>query len=212
MPASGRSHAVRITALALAGVVNLLFLSLWLFSRAHITPEVVATAMIWITAPLPNRLLSKPPPSRNPRTPSASRTPVPIAIAPAPAQSTAITVPLIDWYAEGQRSARNAFKDKVQEKPGPSLDSKPQALVLPDTSNQPHKFGDDEHREGGENLFWINETCYYSNKPTESMFGVTPWLKLPTCKARSMSERRSEASAADLENAAKPDYLDRPLP
>jgi hypothetical protein len=212
MPASGRSHAVRITALALAIAVNVLFLTLWLFSRARTTPDVVVTAMIWITAPLPNRLSPKPPPGRNLRTPSTARRPVPIAVAPAPAPSTAITVPLIDWYAEGQRSARNAFKDEVREKPGPSLDSKPQALVLPDASSQPHKFGDDEHREGGENLFWINETCYYSNKPTESMFGVTPWLKLPTCKARSMSERRSEASAADLEKAARPDYLDRPLP
>jgi hypothetical protein len=212
MLAQGRSHAVRITALALAGAVNVLFMSLWLFSRPRIAPEAVVTAMIWITAPLPNRLLRKPPPSRNSRTRSTARMPVPIVVAPAPAKSTAITVPLIDWYAEGQRSARNAFKGKVQEKPGPSLDSKPRVLVLPDTSSQPHKVGDDEHREGGENLFWINESCYYSNKPTESMFGVTPWLKLPTCKTSGMAERRSEASAADLEKTAKPDYLERPLP
>jgi hypothetical protein len=209
MPASGRSYAVRITALALAGVVNVLFLSLWLFSRARITPEVVVTAMIWITAPLPNRLSPKPPPSRNLRTRSTARMPVPIVVAPAPAKSTAITVPLIDWYAEGQRSARNAFKDEVHDKPEPSLDSKPQALVLPDKSNLPHKSGDTEHFEGGEVITWVNERCYYRNRAPPESFGAMPQR---ICKVRSMSERRSEAMAAELEKAAKPDYLNRPLP
>ena len=59
--------------------------------------------------------------------------------------------------------------------------------MLPDKSNLPHKFGDEEHLEGGEILTWINERCYYSSKPTESMFGGPPRLKLPTCKTRSMS-------------------------
>ena len=43
---------------------------------------------------------------------------------------------------------RNTFKDEVREKPAPSLDSKPAALVLPDKSKQPHKAGDTEHFEG----------------------------------------------------------------
>ena len=67
---------------------------------------------------------------------------------PAPAQDTAITLPPIDWDAEGARSVRDVFRDEVPGIPKPSLDSKPQALVLPDTSNLPHKAGDTEHFEG----------------------------------------------------------------
>ena len=213
MPAEKRGPVVRITALALAGAVNLLFLSLWVFSRAHVSPEAMVTAMIWMTTPLPIPALPRPP-GQEPRAPSRVRTPLPIppATEPGPTQSTAITVAPIDWYAEGQRSARNAYKDDVREKPEPSLHSKPQALVLPDRSNQPHKLGDSEHREGGEIITWINETCFYSYKPAESMYVGPPRLKLPICKTRSMAARRSEAMAAELEKDAKPDYLSRPLP
>jgi hypothetical protein len=209
MLASGRSHAVRITALALAAAVNLLFLSLWLFSRAHIEPEAVVTAMIWITAPLPARSLTRPPLGQKSRA-SSRRTPNPTAPAPAPEQSTAITIAPIDWHAEGARSARNAYKDTARENPEPLLDSKPKILVLPDKSNLPHKKGDTEKFEGGEVITWINERCYYTNRPGPmTTFGGA---SQKVCKVRSMAERRSEAMAAELEKAVKPDYLSRPLP
>lgn len=210
------NHAVRATALALAAAVNALFLSLWLISRVDPVRESVVQAMIWISASQPP--LPPPPPVPNePRVPSAVRFPLPALITPTPEQSTAITVPPIDWYAEGLRSARNAFPDEVREKPAPSLDSKPQALVLPDKSRQPHKFGDVEHYEGGEIITWINETCFISNKPSEGGFGglsdrsIAPRLKVPTCKARSMARRRGEAAAKALEEL-KPGYLRRSLP
>jgi hypothetical protein len=208
MPATARCPAHRITALALACAVNALFLSLWLFSRARIAPEAVATAMIWMTAPLqrpplPQSLV------RESRAASAARIPVPIIESPVPELSTAITVPPIDWYAEGARSAREVFKDQLRETPEPSLDSKPQALVLPDRSNLPHKAGDTEHFEGGEVITWVNERCYYSNRPSAISFGGA---SQKVCKTRSMSQRRSEARAAEMEKAIKPDYLDRPLP
>jgi hypothetical protein len=208
MPAR-RSHAVRITALALAGAVNLLFLSLWLFSRVHPVSEAAIAAMIWITAPLPPRPSSRPPAQRKLRALSSLRPPMPIAQPPAPAPDTTITVPPIDWYAEGARSARNAFKDEMREKPAPSLDSKPQVLVLPDKSNMPHKAGDTEHFEGGEVITWVNERCYYTNRPAAILFGGASQR---VCKVRSMAERRSEAMARELEKAVKPDSLGRPLP
>jgi len=208
MPANRRSHAVRITALALAGAVNLLFLSLWLLSRAHVAPEAAIAAMIWITAPLASAPLPKPTPQRNSRAPIA-RTPLPIET-PAPTPpSSAITIPPIDWYAEGARSARNTFRDEVREKPAPSLDSKPVTLVLPDKSKQPHKAGDTEHFEGGEVITWVNERCYFSNRPGPTGFGGE---SKKVCKVRSMAARRSEAMAAELEKDAKPEYLSRPLP
>lgn len=209
------NHAVRATAFALAAAVNALFLSLWLVSRVDPVRESVVQAMIWISA---SRPLPPPPPVPNePRVPSAVRVPLPPIIAPTPEQSTAITVPPIDWYAEGLRSARNAFPGEVREKPAPSLDSKPQALVLPDKSRQPHKYGDEEHLEGGEIITWMNETCYVSHRPAEGGFGGlsdysrAPHLKVWTCKRRSMKERRGEAAAKALEEF-KPDYLRRPLP
>lgn len=208
MPAK-RSHAVRITALALAGAVNLLFLSLWLLSRAHVAPEAAITAMIWITAPLAPRTTPKTP-RQQPRAPFTVRAPSPLVTpSTTPAPITAITVPPIDWYAEGARSARNAFRDEVREKPAPSLDSKPVALVLPDKSKQPHKAGDTEHFEGGEVITWINERCYFSNRPAPVGFGGE---SKKVCKVRSMAARRSEAMAAELEKDAKPEYLSRPLP
>lgn len=208
-----KNHAIRAIALVLAVVVNALFLSLWLLSRVDPVRESVVQAMIWISAPRP---LPAPPVPNEPRAASAVRVPLPIVVTPAPEQSTAITIPPIDWYAEAARSARNAFPDEVGEKPAPSLDSRPQALVLPDKSKQPHKFGDEEHLEGGEIITWMNETCYVSNKLTEGFGGLSdrsraPQLKVWTCKRRSMKERRGEAAAKALEEL-KPGYLRRPLP
>jgi hypothetical protein len=76
-------------------------------------------------------------------------------------------------------------------------------------SNMPHKAGDTEHFDGGEVITWVNERCYYTNRPGPIGFGGT---SQKVCKTRSMAERRSEAFAAELEKAAKPNYLSRPLP
>ena len=197
-----------MTALALAGAVNLLFLSLWLLSRAHVAPEAAITAMIWITTPLAPRTSPKTTSEQKSRTPFA-RTPPPVVEASAPVPGTAITVPPIDWYAESARAARNAFSDEVREKPAPSLDSKPVALVLPDKSKQPHKAGDTEHFEGGEVITWLNERCYVSNRPGPVGFGGE---SKKVCKVRSMAARRIVALAAELEKDVKPEYLSRPLP
>jgi hypothetical protein len=214
MPATERSHTHRITALALACAVNALFLSLWLFSRARVSPEAVATAMIWVTTQLPRPSSPAPRPRKEQksRATSSMRMPVPIVESRAPGRSTAITVPPVDWYAEGALSVSGLFRDEARQRPDPSLDSKPQALVLPDSSNRPHKPGDSEQFEGGVVITWINETCYYRSEPLENMMGDPHKLKLPTCKARSMWEREVEKRAAELEKTAKPDYLSRPLP
>jgi hypothetical protein len=201
MRAKNRTHA-RIAALALAGAVNALFVSVWLLSRAQVAPVSAVTAMIWLTAPMPLRPLPKPSPQQKARAPSGARIPLPAA-SPAPAlvPDTTISVPPIDWDAEGARSAGNL---EVGEKPGPALDSKPQALVLPDKSNLPHKAGDTEHFEGGQLITWINEVCYYTSRPGPMNFGGE---SRKVCKVRSMNDRRSEALAAELESAVKPKYL-----
>jgi hypothetical protein len=207
MPAKDRTHAVRITALALAGAVNVLFVSLWLLSRAQVAPVAAVTAMIWLTAPMPSPSLPKPFPRQEERERSRVRT-LPIAPpAPALVSDTAISVSPIDWDAEGARSARN-LRDEGREKPGPALDSKPRVLVLPDQSNLLPQAGDTEHFEGGEVITWVNEVCYYTNQPGPMNFGGE---SRKVCKVRSMHERRSEALAAELEKAVTPDYLTRPL-
>jgi hypothetical protein len=76
--------------------------------------------------------------------------------------------------------------------------------VLPDTSKQPHRAGDTEHREGGVVITWLNERCYHAADPLVATRIV--------CKVRSMSERRSEELAEALERTVKPKYLSRPLP
>jgi hypothetical protein len=206
MRAFTRSHWVRITALALAGAVNLLFLSLWLISRVHVPAAAVATAMIWITVPLPPQTTVKPRLEPKSRAPGIERRPAAAIDSPALRPSTAITVPP-DWYAEGVRSA-HAFTDDPRGKPNP-LDSKPQVLVLPDTSNLAHKAGDTEHFEGGEVITWINERCYYTQLPSAVYFGGTSQR---VCKKRSMNERHSESLAAELEQAVTPVYLRKSLP
>ena len=81
--------------------------------------------------------------------------------------------------------------------------------MLPDKSNLPHKAGDTEHFEGGEVITWVNERCYYSNRPGPMTFGGA---SQKVCKTRSMSARRSEARAAELQKAITPEYLRTPLP
>jgi hypothetical protein len=84
--------------------------------------------------------------------------------------------------------------------------------VQPDSSSRPHKPGDSERLDGGVVISWINETCYFRSDPLENMMGDPHKLKLPICKVRSLWEREGERRAAELEKAAKPDYLSRPLP
>ena len=207
MRAKNRTHA-RIAALALAGAVNALFVSLWLLSRAQVAPVPAVTAMIWLTTPMPLRPLPKPSPKLKERAPSSARTPLPAA-SPAPAlvRDTAISVPPIDWDAEGARSVGN-LKEEVKEKRGTALDSKPQVLVLPDRSNLPPKAGDTQRFEGGQVITWINEVCHYTSRPGPMNFGGE---SRKVCKVRSMNKRRSEALAAELERGIKPKYLSEAL-
>jgi hypothetical protein len=210
-----RSHTVRITALALAGAVNLLFLSLWLLSRAHVAQEPEVMAMLWLPPPLRQASPQLPPVqqprSRQMRIP-AVRAPVPSLSpesSPASAPSSAISMPLIDWYAEGMFAAHQQFKDEMREKPAPSLDSKPGILVLPDKSKLPHKAGDTEHFEGGVVITWVDFRCYFTNQPGAIGFGGT---SVRVCKKRGMPERDSEARAAQLQRDVSPEYISRPLP
>jgi hypothetical protein len=116
-----------------------------------------------------------------------------------------LDAPAVDWERSMRDFVRQFVDDQaVLEKHGPTLNSKPQALVLPDTSKQPHRAGDTEHREGGVVITWLNELCYHAADPLVATKVV--------CKVRSMSERRSEELAEALEKAVKPKYLSRPLP
>ena len=214
-----RSPITRVVAVALACGANAsLFLLLW-FSRSGGSPEVVAPAMIWISVPVltpPPRAPPPPPDQPVPRAP-AIQIPAPVVIAPSSETSTAITLPPIDWYAEGQRAARNAFPDNAQVKPD-TQDSAPK-VQEPGLSSVPHKAGDSERIEGGETITWINETCYISNRPVPppTMAGEFQMLR-PVCKVRSMNRRRSEKDAAGLKDEAaleeKPQPSDstQPLP
>jgi hypothetical protein len=213
MPA--RRPLVRATALALAGAVNLLFLLLLLSSRHRPPVEQIATAMIWLTSP-PREVLSVPPPGQS-QSERAEQLPSPIVESPASEPVTAITlppgaIPPIDWHREAEIAVRNAVPEIVRLNPKPSLDSKPKALVLPDRANMPPKAGDVWHREGGETITWISETCYISNKPPSILFNPVPGLMLPTCKVRSMAERAAEKRAQEMIKETQPEYLRRPLP
>lgn len=124
------------------------------------------------------------------------------AVAP---PSLPVDAPAIDWERSMRDSVRRFVDDQAAlDKHGHTLNSKPQGLVLPDTSKRPHKAGDTEHFEGGRVITWLNETCYYALDP----LGQSGLI----CKVRSMSERRSEEVAEALEKAVKPKYLSRPLP
>jgi hypothetical protein len=217
MPASSKT-GVRVTALALACCANAaLFCLLW-FNRSYRVPEAAVPVMIWIAAPdRPRPPPQVPPPTpppdkQSPRPASVVSTVSPAVVQPATEPGTAITVPPIDWYAEGERVARNAGSPAAMVMPKSSLDSKPQVLSLPDSANLPHKLGDSEQFEGGDVITWINERCYYKSDPLENMQGGPPRLKLPICKTRSMKARRSEASATALQEEMKPQYLREPLP
>jgi hypothetical protein len=214
MPAR-RTH-VRATALVLAGAVNLLFVLLLLSSRSRTASEQVITAMIWLT-PARDEPPVTLPPTELPQSERGEQSPSPSVESPRSESSTAISlppvaIPPIDWYAEAEIAVRNAVPEIVRLNPKPSLDSKPRALVLPDRANMPHKAGDVEHREGGETITWINETCYYSNKPPSILFNPVPGLAMPTCKVRSMAERAAEKRAQEMVKEAQPEYLRRPLP
>lgn len=196
---------MRILALALACAANAaLFFLMW-FSRLPKAEEQPVFAMIWLTERQAPKPLPAPPPDRSePRVEIAVQVPPPAIIPPEPGPSTAITVPPIDWYAEGARSARRVFPDAVQVKPDRSLDSEPEAMALPDVSREPRKRGDSERYEGGETITWINERCYYRADPLPDISGAPPRLKLPTCKNRGMGERAREKRAAELEKELNP--------
>ena len=148
MPAR-RKPAVRITALALAFGANAsLFLLLWFSRSGGSTGSSCASDDLDIHAAVAQArsrtYLRRPPDQVEPRAPIAAPIPAPEVIAPTTQPSTAITLPPIDWYAEGQRAARNAFPDNARVKPEASLDSPPKAMELPDLSDRPHKRGDTE--------------------------------------------------------------------
>jgi hypothetical protein len=213
MPAR-RKPAVRITALVLAFGANAsLFLLLWL-SRSGDSPEAVAPAMIWISMSQarPEAIPPPLPPDRvEPRAPITATVPAPVVIAPPSQPGTAITLPPIDWYAEGQRAARNAFPDNAKLSPEGSLDSAPKAMELPDLSNRPHQRGDTEHFEGGESITWLDERCYITNRPVPppTMAGEFQ-MQRPVCKVRSMKARQREKDAAALKEAGDP--VEKPQP
>ncbi len=113
--------------------------------------------------------------------------------------------PAFDWEGSMRNTVRQFVDDQaVLEEQGPTLNSTPQVLVLPNTSKQPHRAGDTEHREGGVVITWLTELCYHAADPLVATKVV--------CKVRSLSERRSEELAEALETAVKPKYLTRPLP
>lgn len=118
----------------------------------------------------------------------------------------------IDWYLEAEIAVRNAVPEIAMLNPRPSLNSKPKAMVLPDRANMPPKAGDVEHREGGETITWISETCYISSKPPSILFNPVPGLMLPTCKVRSMSERAREKAMEGMAKETQPEYLRKPPP
>jgi len=186
---------------------------LW-FSRTGGSPDAIAPAMIWISIPQlpqPRPELPPPPPDQVPPRASTAPIPAPEVIAPSTVPSTAITLPSVDWYAEGQRAARNAFPDNAKVKPETSLDSEPKAMELPDLSNRPHKRGDTEHFEGGETITWLDERCYVSNRPVPppTMAGEFQMAR-PVCKVRSMKARQREKDAAALKEAGGP--VEKPQP
>jgi hypothetical protein len=211
--AATRKVEVRVVALALACGANAsLFLLMW-FAHTSESPEPVAPSMIWMSMPVPVQPTPVPPPPDQPRSraPARDRLPAPIVVSPSPEQSTAITLPRIDWYAESARAARKAFPDNAQVKPDTSQDSKPKDQG-PGLSSAPHKAGDSERRDGGETITWINETCYISNRPVAppTMAGEFQMLR-PVCKVRSMKERKSEKDAAGLEKP-QPTDSSNPFP
>jgi len=90
------------------------------------------------------------------------------------------SVPRVDWVGERQREVLAMVERQSAGPTLPKLGQHPKGMDLPHEQFE-HKAGVVEHREGGETIEWINDRCYYSNKPPRPNY---TGLMLPVCKPR----------------------------
>ena len=95
-------------------------------------------------------------------------------------------VPPVDWVGERQREVATIMQRQSAEATRPKLGEQPKGMELPHEQFE-HKAGVIEHREGGETIEWINDRCYYSNKPPRPNY---TGLMLPVCKPRGNVARK----------------------
>ena len=120
MPAPTKNKIVRASALVMATGVNVLFVVLLVSSRARVTPEPIAAAMIWMVLeqsrapqqrPARERVRSAPA-ARVERPPaseaSARDTSIQLMPAPQPAAEAPPRQPSVDWALESQLAAERS--------------------------------------------------------------------------------------------------------
>jgi hypothetical protein len=213
---SGRSNNVRAAALALALVVNALFLLLLAFNRGRTQREPAATAMVWIVAALER---SRPQTRRSqPRTEARSaqaRAQVTVTV-PATAliealpesvdESPAATTPQsIDWYAEAGKAAREFARNAEQDGGYSAPDAGSEVQVRPESFWIPPMKGRTEQMPGGGTRVWTSDLCYREYNPLDPDPFTGGFRKggRTVCKPRNMAERQSEARAEAIADAVR---------
>ena len=88
-----------------------------------------------------------------------------VSLPEAPETSTApSTIPFDDMRADLGSIARDAVTRQLERESLRQPGVAPRGMGPPPKQGS-HAAGDSEYREGGEVITWINERCYYTNKP-----------------------------------------------
>lgn len=123
--------------------------------------------------------------------PPTAISPIPLPEIDAPSDSAisppvSDSVPWVDWVGERQREVATVIERQKGRAPGPKIGQPPKGMDLPHEQFE-HRAGVVEQYEGGETIEWINDTCYYTNRPlSPNPFG----LMLPVCKPRANAPRK----------------------
>lgn len=117
--------------------------------------------------------------------PPSAISPIPLPEINAPSDSALAppvsdSVPSVDWVGERQREVLAMVEQQSADATRPKPGQHPKGMDLPHEQFE-HKAGVIEHDAGGRTIEWINDRCYYTNKPPSPNY---TGLMLPVCKPR----------------------------
>ena len=123
--------------------------------------------------------------------PPTAISPLPLPEIDAPSDSAlsppvSDSMPRIDWIDERRREVASIVAKQNARAAVPKIGQHPKGMDLPHEQFE-HKAGVVEHYEGGETIEWINDRCYYTNKPPSPNY---TGLMLPVCKPRGNAPRK----------------------
>ena len=184
----------RVVAILLVGLlhVGLIFFGLNVRSRTHerVTDGSTMTLYFFEERPrLPSaKLPATPAGIRAAQRPPESRltTISPLVQPEEPEENAISAAPRIDWAEQAKHAAEDALARRDADSRLRSFDFP--KFSEPKRSPQGHVLGDVERFEGGETIDWINNRCYYTNRPiadfARDMGPGVKELALPVCKHR----------------------------